>query len=168
MDEFLTNIASVGWWASVVVVGLLVNFLSQFLYPRLAAMPAKGLGFVRIRAQKKKERMAAQVDRLRQFPQRLPIAIAREQRCYWVALMVIMCAVFVVLINIAFPLLRAAPTGWLQALMLFLAAVLFLLGTRAADAGFELGQVIDLATDDWPPSAPEEHATEVRPAEANG
>ncbi|HEX7866213.1 MAG TPA: hypothetical protein VF555_14765 [Variovorax sp.] len=149
MNELLGNLTNVGWWGSVVVVGILVNFLSQFLYPRLAALPVKGLSLIRRRTAKRRARFEEQVAALKARPQRLPIIIAAEHRLYFLASLIMGCAIFLLLILAVLPALRSTLPLWLQTCFFFMSSLLFVGGTQIADRGFELGQVVVGATKDW-------------------
>ncbi|MET3379541.1 hypothetical protein NWF24_28125 [Variovorax paradoxus] len=149
MNELLSNLTNVGWWGSVVVVGILVNFLSQFLYPRLAVLPVKGLGLIRSRSAKRRARFEERVAALKANPQRLPIVIATEHRLYFVASLVMGCAIFILLVLAVLPALRSTLPLWLQTCFFFMSSLLFVGGTQIADKGFETGRVVGDATRDW-------------------
>ncbi|SCX72676.1 hypothetical protein [Variovorax sp. EL159] len=149
MDALLSNLTSVGWWGSVVVVGILVNFLSQFLYPRLAALPIRGLSLIRRRTAKRRARFEEQVAALTANPQRLPIVIAAEHRFYFLASLVMGCAIFLLLVLAVLPALGSTLSLWLQSSFFFVSSLLFVAGTQIADKGFELGQVIAKVARDW-------------------
>jgi hypothetical protein len=142
MADLITNLTSLSWWGSAVVVALLVNFLSQFLYPRIAALPPKGLGIIRRKAKARQAAFEGRVQALKDAPERLLLAVASEHRHYWVAFFVMACAIFVLLTVAVLPTLQATVPPWMRAIFFFISSVLFILGTRIADKGFEIGRII--------------------------
>jgi len=64
MGDFIGNLSSLGWWLSVVVVGVLVNYISTRLNPSLDGFFGKLSGKWRSRSLKQRQRWQGIVDRL--------------------------------------------------------------------------------------------------------
>lgn len=80
MDEVFKNASSMGWWFSVVFVGVLVNFLSAYLARRFEKAGVSLSQWMRNRSERKKKSFQLQVEMLVCRPDKIPAAFAREAR----------------------------------------------------------------------------------------
>lgn len=80
MDEVGKMVASPVFWVGTVVVGLLVNFVSSFLYPRLGALPGKVGQWRRTRSAKRQRQFELIVRAMVANPRLVAHSIADETR----------------------------------------------------------------------------------------
>jgi hypothetical protein len=146
MMEFLESIGKTSWWLSVVVVGVLVNFLSQALYPQLARIPAKWAENATKLASARQAEKDADIAALKKDLTRLPLYLAREFRHYWLALFLLCMAIALLLFSTALP--KVLPTQFqvLSSVLLGPAAVLFFFALSTAREGLSLLEITRAAT----------------------
>lgn len=80
MEEIGKMLVSPAFWVCTVFVSLLVNFASQWLYPRLGALPGRLGEWRRVRSAKRQRDFSLMVRMLRQHRDLLPLYIAKESR----------------------------------------------------------------------------------------
>jgi hypothetical protein len=119
MKEFLTNIGSVYWWVSVVVVGILINLASAYLKTRLDTSVSRASKWWRLKSNVQRAQRQKDIARLRGDSQeQLVIAISeiRHQiRAVGFLVFTLIFLVFAVLITVLPPndlLWRPWGTAW--------------------------------------------------------
>lgn len=80
MDEVGKMILSPAFWVGTIVVGVLVNLLSSFLYPRLGALPGKMGHWRRARSAKRQRTFELTVRAMHVNPRLVAHTIADETR----------------------------------------------------------------------------------------
>jgi hypothetical protein len=68
MSEFITNLSSIYWWLSIVIVGILINLFSAYLKIKLDTRLSTVSSWWRKRSEARKTRRLAELDRLRGNP----------------------------------------------------------------------------------------------------
>jgi hypothetical protein len=82
MDEVVKMFASPVFWVGTVVVGLAINFGTQWAYGRLAAI---GSGWAQARVLRRKNEFEKDAAFIAAYPEGLPLQIAAEARHRWYA-----------------------------------------------------------------------------------
>jgi uncharacterized membrane protein (DUF106 family) len=80
MRDFLTNLSSVYWWISVVVVGVLINLFSAFLKGRLDNYLSKMSSWWRNRSEARKAKRQKELFRLQNDPEEQTMLALDEVR----------------------------------------------------------------------------------------
>lgn len=80
MDEVINLAGTPVFWVCTVLVSLLVNFASQWLYPRIGALPGRLGAWRRRRSTEQQQKFELMVQMLQQHKHMLPIFIAQEAR----------------------------------------------------------------------------------------
>ncbi len=80
MNNFLSNLSSIYWWISVVVVGVLINILSVYVTRRLDARLSKASLWWRGRSEKERARYLTELAVLRTSQHEQVMAGLREIR----------------------------------------------------------------------------------------
>lgn len=150
MDELVKNLNNVGWWLSAVVVGVLINFLSQYLYPKLAAIPTKSFDKMRSVVEEHEAETDRQIKILQGHPALLPLYIAVETRQYWLASFLFGGAIFMLLwVIVASSNMIPNVPEWFRPLTLGMSAFLMLSGMLSAQRGFKYARIVSVATREW-------------------
>ncbi|WP_092136389.1 hypothetical protein [Cupriavidus sp. YR651] len=80
MNDFWSLLSTPGWWVSVVIVGILINFASSFLQRWLAVFSERLARALDSRNAQAQEKRQALVDLIRSDARALYLMVATEQR----------------------------------------------------------------------------------------
>lgn len=144
VDELGKMLGSPVFWAGTVVAGLLVNFASQWLYSRMAAVPGKLGDWRRQRSQQRLAAFEKDQALLSENPELIPLYIAAQMHLNFIAIMlaVLSCLVFVGAATLR-PTKLFTPdvVETIQVIFVFGAAVLIIFATRVFDRATERASV---------------------------
>lgn len=143
MDEFFKSVTSQSWWFSVVLVGVLVNFLSTYLLKRLERAGVSLTQWRRNRTERKRENFRRHVDYLVGLPARVQDAYAEESR--WRArsnrdlLIALLCWVAAMAVG------QITAYGWISGLLAVLSTLPFFHAMQIDDRADQIAEAIDSA-----------------------
>lgn len=101
MDEVWKQVSTPAFWVGTVIVGLLINFASQWMYGRLAVLPERWRDWFEARSARRRKYMAQEVGVLLKHPELVPV-VASEASHYRTLMLMLYLFAFA-----GFALLRA-------------------------------------------------------------
>lgn len=134
-----THILEPGWWYSAVVVAILVNLISSYLWKKIEVVWARRSAVRERRLEFKRSARADRIKRIQTSDRELLLAFRKESRLRSFALLLFVASVLVYTTSV--PLALFAAAGKLISL------TLMILGVHAESRAGEAASEIDAATE---------------------
>lgn len=158
MQKFITDLSSIYWWIGVVLVGIVINIFSSYLKTKIDSYMGSISKSWKEYDKEEKARFDCEVNKIKQSPQMLNLALFSEIRARMNAIIFVTTAIFMFVLAIffafhitSFPLINEFAY-YFKLICLLIAAILFGLAMNFFNRANEIHQQIKIASKRCAPS----------------